>query len=81
VNISVGADLGFIVRQFIREKNTLVRGLAHPAIFRDGAIGSKEENAQSGSLKNLFKKFGAVEVSPGSIYEVWRGGAVHVEVD
>ena len=29
-----GADLGMIIRQFLREKDTLVRGLAHPAIFR-----------------------------------------------
>ena len=65
-----GGDLAFIVRQFLREKNTLVRGLAHPAIFTDGAFASGDENRKENSMQSLFKKFGAVPVSSGSIYEV-----------
>lgn len=62
--------MGFLIREFINEKGTLVRGLAHPAIFADGVIGSREENRRNDSMKNLYTRYGAVEVSPGSIYEV-----------
>lgn len=65
-----GGDLAFIVRQFLREKNTLVRGLAHPAIFTDGAFASGDDNRKENSMQSMFKKFGAVPVSSGSIYEV-----------
>jgi hypothetical protein len=30
----LGADLAPIIREFINQKNTLVRGLAHPLIFQ-----------------------------------------------
>ena len=69
-----GGDLAFIVRQFLREKNTLVRGLAHPAIFTDGAFSTGDENRREDSMQSMFKKFGAVPVSPGSIYEVHTTG-------
>jgi hypothetical protein len=51
------------VREFILQKNTLVRGLAHPAVFAAGAQGGTGQMSQ-------FQKFGAVKVSPGSILEV-----------
>jgi hypothetical protein len=61
---SVGADLAPLVREFILEKNTLIRGLAHPAVFAAGAQGG------GGGQMSQFQKFGAVKVSPGSILEV-----------
>ena len=75
-----GGDLAFIVRQFLREKNTLVRGLAHPAIFTDGAFASGEENRKENSMQSMFKKFGAVPVSSGSIYEVRLYGCMYMYV-
>ena len=57
-----GADLAPIVRQFITEKECLVRGLAHPVIFQG--------NASSNSQMERFQQFGAVEVSPQNIFAV-----------
>ena len=53
--------MALIVRQFISEKNTLIRGLAHPFIFRD---------QRNNDMRDLFTKFGAVEVSSNSIFQV-----------
>lgn len=60
---SPGADLAPLIRQFITERNTLVRGLAHPAVF------AGPQGAGSGQMSQ-FKKFGAVSVSPTNIFEV-----------
>ena len=57
-----GADLAPIVRQFITEKECLIRGLAHPVIFQG--------NASSNSQMERFQQFGAVEVSPQNIFAV-----------
>jgi len=77
-----GADLGIIVRQFLQEKSTLVRGLAHPVLFADDGNGfggrdstpesmnNADESQNSRSMKDLFTKFGAVEVSPSSIFSL-----------
>jgi 1-acyl-sn-glycerol-3-phosphate acyltransferase len=90
-----GADLGFIIREFLESKNgTLPRGLAHPAIFRGGLGGASDGDsgrdsgrgrnsgdedpqreggaAGQGGLLQLFERFGAVEVSPGAIFELLK---------
>ena len=59
-----GADCAQIVREFILQKNTLVRGLAHPMVFND-----RDANPL---MASTLKKYGAVEVSPSSIFEVSR---------
>jgi hypothetical protein len=59
-----GADLYFLISEFLKTKNTLVRGLAHPIIFAD------DDKNVDGSFKTLMKKFGAVKVSPSSYYQV-----------
>ena len=63
IHWSIGADLAPLIRQFITEKNTLVRGLAHPAVFAGPQGGG-------GQQMSLFTKFGAVSVSPTNIFEV-----------
>ena len=82
-----------LIREFIDEKGTLVRGLAHPMIF-NGAINSNpllgSSNAafatatvssgddvvrRSEEMKELFTKFGAVEVGPGTIFSLLQSGA------
>ena len=52
------------MREFILQKNTLVRGLAHPMVFND-----RDANPL---MASTLKKYGAVEVSPSSIFEVSR---------
>ena len=51
-----------IIREFITEKECLVRGLAHPLIFQG--------NSGSNTQMERFQKFGAVEVSPQNIFAV-----------
>ncbi|KAM3567635.1 hypothetical protein VYU27_010224, partial [Nannochloropsis oceanica] len=43
-----GLDLGIIIKEMYREKNVLVRGLAHPALFREGRKGGKEGGNEGG---------------------------------
>ena len=57
-----GTDCAQIIREFILQKNTLVRGLAHPLVFND-----KDSNPL---MAKTLKQFGAVEVSPAHIFEV-----------
>lgn len=59
--ISAGFDLSLIVREFIKEKNVLIRGMAHPLIFN-----------QSSPLTDAMVKFGAVKVSPMSFYQLLK---------
>ena len=71
-----GADLGIILREFIRERRTLPRGLAHPMTFSSpppsestggGGRGQGQGLASNGGL---FLRFGAVEVSPMALYDL-----------
>ena len=64
-----GVDLALLIRQFIREKEELPRGLAHPAFFTEGALPYQDPSSNS-SIAALLVKFGAVQVSTASIYEV-----------
>lgn len=70
-----GADTGLIIREFILKRNVLVRGLAHPMLFN--TFGRLAEQFQQTSEQGMFSrstvmKFGGVEVSPGSIYELMK---------
>lgn len=62
-----GTELYFIVREFIREKQLLIRGLAHPVVFQESEDVSSNGNS---AMRQMFEKFGAVKVSPSSYYEV-----------
>jgi pimeloyl-ACP methyl ester carboxylesterase len=57
-----GADCAQIIREFINNKGTLVRGLAHPMVFND-----RDSNPL---MAPTLKKFGAVEVSATAIFGV-----------
>eukprot|EP01041_Mallomonas_annulata_P009122 gene9122-18894_t len=59
----LGADMSFLIREFLRVKQTMVRGLAHPIIF-DDSMG--EEMKQ---MRDFLQKFGAVQVSPSSLFQ------------
>ena len=70
-----GLDTPLIIREFLQERKTLVRGLAHPLLFLDAlnarkeGDGEQQEDSFPFSKKNLLR-FGAVEVSPGSIFQL-----------
>jgi len=61
-----GADLGPLIREFILEKGTVVRGLAMPFAF-----GNNQEMRGPGSL---FLRFGAVPVGPRNIFRLLQRG-------
>eukprot|EP00850_Spirogloea_muscicola_P016943 SM000141S00887 [mRNA] locus=s141:318599:323764:+ [translate_table: standard] len=68
-------DLGVLVEGVLREKNLLLRGLAHPAalgiITRDEEKGGSEETSfDQGGLGDFFRTFGAVPVSGNSLYKL-----------
>jgi len=76
-----GADLGIILREFIRERRTLPRGLAHPMTFSPSPSESEQGSGRGrgqgqgqgqglASNGGLFLRFGAVEVSPMSLYDL-----------
>lgn len=70
-----GLDTGLIVHEFLIKRRVLIRGLAHPVLFAafDGSSeeGSRPNDGGMFSTSNV-QKFGAVEVSPGSIFELLR---------
>jgi len=73
-----GADLGLIVREFLKERQTLIRGLAHPMIFQSSTTTGQGEGQEAvptmtgggPGMRNLFQRFGAVEVNPMNYYEL-----------
>ena len=70
-----GLDTGLLVHEFLVTRRVLVRGLAHPVLF--GALNGLADDNASNESRGMFstsnvQKFGAVEVSPGSIYELLR---------
>lgn len=66
-----GVDLPLLGREFLLERQELIRGLAHPIVFAN----DDTSDANSPFGPSLFKRFGAVEVSPSSIFELMKGNA------
>ena len=66
-----GGDLGLLLREFIKSKQTLLRGLAHPMVFsQQGGFGGGGGGGQEGDQKSLFLQFGAVQVSPFALNDL-----------
>ena len=70
-----GLDTGFIVHEFLVRRRVLIRGLAHPVLF--AAFDGSSEEAPRPNDGGMFstsnvQKFGAVEVSPASIFELLK---------
>merc|ERR1711871_983185 len=68
-------DLSIIITQFLQEKGTLLRGLAHPAVVAGAAPDRQVRRNRSGgaggpALWNRFASFGAVPVSPFAMYNL-----------
>lgn len=68
-----GADLSLIIKEFLTEKRTLVRGLAHPALFQTDPERSFGQNISE--ITALLTRFGAVEASPASLCELMQMNA------
>lgn len=61
----LGLELTALVEEFLRVKNVMVRGVAHPALFT-----AMETSSTEFSIPDLVKVFGAVPVTPGNIFRL-----------
>ena len=60
---TMAPDLGFLVDEFIREKNVCIRGLAHPVVARGGGgFGDGDEDGSPQSLDDMLR--GALKGTP-----------------
>ncbi|OWM66972.1 hypothetical protein CDL15_Pgr000424 [Punica granatum] len=62
----MGFELYSLVEEFLREKNVLVRGVAHPELF----MGNVDSPTSEFSLPDWFKVFGAVPVTASNLYKL-----------
>eukprot|EP00238_Polyblepharides_amylifera_P004376 CAMPEP_0196575412 /NCGR_PEP_ID=MMETSP1081-20130531/4895_1 /TAXON_ID=36882 /ORGANISM="Pyramimonas amylifera, Strain CCMP720" /LENGTH=659 /DNA_ID=CAMNT_0041893709 /DNA_START=209 /DNA_END=2188 /DNA_ORIENTATION=- len=67
-------DLGILVPQLLKEKNIMIRGLAHPFIFgkRESSDGGATPPTPTGL--GLLTSYGAVPVSPKNMYQLLENG-------
>lgn len=63
----LGLDLPPLILQFLREKNIIVRGIAHPIVFTDTSINELQEY----SYLDLMKVFGALPVTPSNLFKLF----------
>ncbi|ONK78619.1 uncharacterized protein A4U43_C02F20710 [Asparagus officinalis] len=61
-----GLELDPLYEAFLREKNVIVRGMAHPILFR-----SSENSRTELSRFDLLLSFGALPVSPVNLYRLF----------
>lgn len=61
-----GLELAPLVEAFLREKNVLVRGIAHPVLFTKWV----ESSLQETSRFDLLKVFGALPVSASNLFRL-----------
>lgn len=62
----LGLELSSLVEAFLREKNIMVRGLAHPMLFTGGV----ELSSTEFSITDWMKVMGAVPVTASNIYKL-----------
>jgi len=67
-----GADLPLIIREFLKDKNTMVRGLTHPMIFEENPPYATPGQQNMSVVRDFLNKFGAVKVSPASLLELLK---------
>ncbi|MFS8018794.1 putative diacylglycerol acyltransferase, serine aminopeptidase, S33, alpha/Beta hydrolase [Helianthus anomalus] len=63
----LGLELAPLVLEFLREKNVIVRGIAHPALF----VASSNNGLQEFSYFDLMKVFGALPVTPSNFFKLF----------
>ncbi|KAD5960563.1 hypothetical protein R6Q59_013636 [Mikania micrantha] len=64
----MGLELAPLVLEFLREKNVIVRGMAHPALF---SFNSNNNGLQEFSYFDLMKVFGALPVTPSNLFKLF----------
>lgn len=64
----MGLELAPLVEAFIREKNILVRGIAHPELF----LGKTETSSSEFSFLDWVKVFGALPVSASNLFRLFE---------
>lgn len=62
----LGLELSSLVEAFLREKNIMVRGMAHPMLFTGGL----ELSSKEFSITDWMKVMGAVPVTASNIYKL-----------
>ncbi|KAL6970678.1 mRNA-binding ribosome synthesis protein [Sarracenia purpurea var. burkii] len=62
----LGFELAPLVEEFLKEKNVLVRGIAHPELFKLSAESSYVESA----FLDLLKIFGATPATAGNLFKL-----------
>ncbi|KAJ6918397.1 acyltransferase-like protein [Populus alba x Populus x berolinensis] len=62
----LGLELSSLVEAFLREKNIMVRGMAHPMVFTGGV----ELSSTEFSITDWMKVMGAVPVTASNIYKL-----------
>ncbi|XAR54563.1 Diacylglycerol O-acyltransferase [Bertholletia excelsa] len=62
----MGLELGPLVEEFVREKNVLVRGMAHPSLFTQNV----QSNSHEFSILDFIKVFGALPVTPSNLFRL-----------
>ncbi|KAK6158390.1 hypothetical protein DH2020_005704 [Rehmannia glutinosa] len=62
----LGAEIGSVVEEFLREKNVMVYGMAHPEIFTL----NMEEHLQEISGFDYFKVFGATPATSSNFFKL-----------
>ncbi|KAK9292356.1 hypothetical protein L1049_020322 [Liquidambar formosana] len=62
----MGFELYGLVEEFLREKNIMVRGVAHPSLFTRNF----ERSFTEFSIVDLIKVFGALPVSPSNLFKL-----------
>ena len=64
--------MSMLIGEFLKERNVMMRGLAHPVIFEEGDS-SIVPLAMGGGMPGVratLEKYGAVEVTPSSLFQV-----------
>ncbi|KAK9071584.1 hypothetical protein SSX86_008012 [Deinandra increscens subsp. villosa] len=62
----LGLELVPLILEFLREKNVIVRGMAHPALFTENS----SNRLQEVSYVDLMKVFGALPVTPSNLFKL-----------
>ncbi|KAI3468633.1 hypothetical protein Pfo_025296 [Paulownia fortunei] len=62
----LGAEIGSVVEEFLREKNVMVHGMAHPEIFTK----NMDEPLQQTSGFDYFKVFGAIPATASNLFKL-----------
>ncbi|KAK3200519.1 hypothetical protein Dsin_023934 [Dipteronia sinensis] len=63
----MGLELYSLIKEFLREKNIMVRGIAHPTLFS----GKRENSSTEFSMSDWIKVMGGVPVSAKNLYKLF----------